>query len=196
MLERVTDHVARGLAKLPDQYQKPRIRALLASWLAEFQEAEDALWQLLDATLDTATGARLEQWAALLGERRQGLGDVALRKVARARILANRSQGRDGDVVAMLAVFGVAFFVEDFSPAAVVVTLDAFPGDGLPPRIASLLRRTVGGGIGAQLVAPGEKDDEIVFALAEDFDETMTNDDAGLADAAQTQGGALAGVWE
>ena len=93
VFEHVTDHATRALALLPDQFQKDGIRALLSSWTPEFQEIEDALWVLFEATLDTATGARLDQYAVLLGEPRQTLSNTALRKVIRARILANRSQG-------------------------------------------------------------------------------------------------------
>lgn len=193
MFEHVTDHVAKGLARLPEQFQKDDFRALLTSWLVEFQEIEDAFWDLLQAALGTATGARLSQYAVLLGEPRQGLGDDELRSVLLARILANRSQGRDADLHAMLVTFATDFLVEDFEPASVLVTFDAFPGEGLPERIASLVRRAVGGGIGAQVLTPAGDAD--VFTLA-DGEDLIEDDDEGLGTTAQDDGGELAGVYE
>ena len=192
MFEHVTDHVTRALALLPDQFQKDAFRALLSSWTTEFQEVEDALWMLFEATLDTATGARLDQYAVLLGEPRQVLTDAALRKVLRARILTSRSQGRDADLRAVLLVFAVSFTVQDFAPASVLVTLDEFPGEGLPARIGALVRRSVAGGVGAQTVSVESADD--AFALA-DGDDIEADENGGLGNTAQTSGGDLAGVY-
>lgn len=193
MFEHVTDHVARGLARLPEQFQKDKFRKQLTSWLVEFQEIEDAFWDLLQAGITTATGARLSQYAVLLGEPRQGLGDDELRSVLLARILANRSQGRDADLHAMLVTFATDFLVEDFEPASVLVTFEAFPGAGLPERIASLVRRAVGGGIGAQVLTPAGDAD--VFTLA-DGEDLIEDDDEGFGNTAQDDGGELAGVYE
>lgn len=192
MFEHITDHVARGLALLPAQFQTTKTRALLTSWLAEFQEVEDALWDLAEATLDTATGARLDQFAALLSEPRQGLTNDLLRKVLRARIVANRSQGRDADLAAMLALFAVAYAVEDFPHATVLVTLDEFPGEGLPARVGALVRRVVAGGIGVQTVSPAGDGDAFTLAEGEDL---VEDDDEGFGNTAQDDGGELAGVY-
>lgn len=189
MFERIADHVDRGLARLPEQFQKDDFRKLLTSWLVEFQAIEDAFWALLTSWLTTATGARLSQYAVLLGEPRQGLGDDELRSVLLARILANRSQGRDADLHAMLVTFATDFLVEDFAPASVLVTFEAFPGEGLPERIASLVRRAVGGGIGAQTVSPVSTDPLLRFAATSE--DVEVDADHGLSDTAQTQGGAL-----
>jgi len=194
VFERIPDLETRAVALLPEQFQKDGFRDLLASWMPELQAVEDALWQVIDANLDTATGARLEQWTALLGERRAGLLDAALRKVARARILANRSHGRDEDLAAVLDVFEVGFAVEDFDPASALVTLEDFPGAGLPRRIAALVRRAAAGGVGVQTVSPAVSGAALAFASqSEDVESAPA---AGLSDAAQTQGGALCGVME
>lgn len=192
MFERITDHQARALALLPEQFQKPEFQKLLATWMPEFQAIEDALWQVLDAGLSTATGARLTQLAAIVGEPRADLVDAALRKVARARILANRSRGRDADLAALLAIFEVAVSVEDFEPATTIVTLREFPGAGLARRIAALVRRAVAGGVGAQTVSLVTSGNPLVFASqSEDVEDAPA---FGLSDAGQTQGGALCGV--
>lgn len=193
MFEHVTDHIAKGLARLPEQYQKDKFRGQLRSWLTEFQEIEDAFWALLQAALGTATGARLSQYGVLLGEPRQGLGDDELRSVLQARIVANRSLGRDADLHAVLVTFATDFLVEDFAPAAVLVTFEEFPGEGLPQRIASLVRRAVGGGIGAQVLTPAGEGD--VFTLA-DGEDLLEDDDEGFGTTAQDDGGELAGVYE
>jgi hypothetical protein len=192
VLERITDHVARGLALLPQQFRTTNTQAFLTTLLEEFQEVEDALWQLLDATLLTATGARLTQYGKLLGEPRLELDDDALRKVLLARVVVNRSCGLDRDIAAMLAVFADAFTIVDTPPAALLVTLDAFPGDGLPARIGGLLRRVVAGGVGAQAVIPADASPTFHFASGEDIE---TDADRGFGDTTQTTGGHLAGAY-
>lgn len=194
MLEHITDHVARGLALLPRQFRKDRIQALLATWLEEFQEAEDALWDLLDATLLTATGDRLDRYARLLGESRQGLTDSLLRKVLLARVAANRSRGRDRDVTAVLSRFDNDFTIEDVDPAGLIATLPDFQGEGVPARLGGLLRRTVAGGVGAQLITPSSAG--ALFRFAVGSEDVETSAAAGFGDAAQTTGGHLAGVYE
>lgn len=198
MFERITDHVARALALLPEQFRRANNEALLTSWIEEFQAIEDALWAVLEATLDTATGARLDQFATLLGEPRLGLDDEPLRLVLRARIVANRSLGRDLDLAAMLAALEVTFTVEDFAPAGVLVTLDGFPGEGLPPRVGALVRRTLAAGVGGQTVSPASVGG--TFRLSSDYDAVEVDADHGLADGGlvegdPTTGGHLAGVY-
>lgn len=195
MFERIADHEARALALLPEQFQKDDIRALLSSWMPEFQAIEDALWQLIDVNLDTATGARLAQWAGLVGEPRAGLADLLLRRVARARILANRSQGFDADLTAMLTVFATAFRVEDSPPASVLVTFEAFPGAGLAQRLWALVRSTLAGGVGAQTVVPVVADSSFAFAGGdEDMDASADGGFADLSGGLPDGGGALVGV--
>ena len=103
MFEHVTDHIAKGLARLPEQYQKDKFRGQLRSWLTEFQEIEDAFWALLNAGIATATGARLSQYGVLLGEPRQGLGDDELRPVLQARIVEALIHHRDATPCALQA---------------------------------------------------------------------------------------------
>lgn len=154
-LSHSTDHVARGLARLTDRWQRPAIRAVLASHLAEVQEVEDALWEVLLLDLDTATGDGLSQIAGLVGEPRQDLDDDTLRTVVRARLLANRARG-DVDTLHAIALCFVedGFTVDEYFPAGMVARFEATTG--INPRVAGLLRRGKSGGVGLHVVMPTE----------------------------------------
>lgn len=193
-LAHVTDHVARGLARLTQRWRgKPVIEAILSSHLAEVQEIEDALWEVIELALDTATGDGLDQIAALLGEPRQDLDDEPLRTVLRARILANRSRGSFDELHAILALFaGDAYTLGEYPPAAVLAALDVFPGTVPAARMGGILRRAVSGGVGAQLVAPASVSTAFRFSSS---DEVATGSASGFAPLDQSSGGHLAGVY-
>ena len=106
---------------------------------------------------------------------------------------ANRSQGRDADLHAILVTVATDFLIEDVEPASLLVTFEAFPGEVLPERIASLVRRAVGGGIGAQGLTPAGDADVLTLADGEDL---LEDDDEGFGTTAQDDGGELAGVYE
>lgn len=193
-LEHATDHEARGLARLTSRFRKPATQAALGAALAEVQGAEDALWTVAALSLDDTTGAQLDQVGALVGEARAALDDEPYRSVLRARVLANRSGGTFGEVAAVLAVFAddpADAALDEYSPAALLATLDAMPG--VPAaRVAGLLRRAKAGGVGLQLVAPAGHDPVFRFASGDDVETTFN---LGLAPDDQSTGGRLAGVY-
>jgi len=187
-----TDHVARGLARLTDRWQRPAIRAVLASHLAEVQEVEDALWEVLLLDLDTATGNGLDQIAGLVGEPRQDLTDELLRTVVRARLLANRARGDVDTLHAIATLFAEdGYSLEEYFPAGMVVGFDE--PTGLNPRVAGLLHRARSGGVGMQVVMPAGEGG--VFRLSSTLAAVTTSSTAGLAPDDQSTGGHLAEVY-
>jgi hypothetical protein len=110
------DHVAEALARLPMQFRgKPRIEAFVRATTSSLQALEDASVQLLTAwVLDTAIGAQLDQLGVIVGQPRDGLSDADYRRILRARIAANRSDGIVEDLiqVARMVVYDDAAQIE------------------------------------------------------------------------------------
>ena len=104
---RVSDHVAQALGRLAEQYKnKPLIAGMVAALVQQFQDLDDAAWQLAtecylynDAELGGATvyyeaeGLQLDVLGVILGMRRQALTDDEYRLVLRAQVKLNRSSG-------------------------------------------------------------------------------------------------------
>lgn len=95
VLEQKDDHFHDGLLKLvPPFWGKPRIAALLQTYLNRVQEFEDVCWDVLDRyTLDGADDARLAVLGRIVGQPNFGWGTEAYRAVLRGKIRANRSRG-------------------------------------------------------------------------------------------------------
>lgn len=76
------------------------IQTVLTILLTPLQEIEDAAHQLLNRTLDNATGYTLDCYGKLVGQPRGVFtDDEDYRRVIRARILANKSSGTIRDVL-------------------------------------------------------------------------------------------------
>lgn len=102
-IARVTDHVTAGLALLTQQYQdKPRLAGLVTSYLNRVQELEDAIWSsLIGRLIDNAVGVQLDTLGRIVGQPRSGAMDEPYRARIRARIRANRSNGRPDDILSI-----------------------------------------------------------------------------------------------
>jgi hypothetical protein len=121
------DHSTRGVAWLIDRYRKPRTSALLASWLDQVQEAEDALWQLLvERSLATAEGDQLDVLGAIVGEPRRGRDDETYRIWISARNMVSRSSGTTTEILAIarkLVPLAATVVLEEYYPATFVVRI-------------------------------------------------------------------------
>lgn len=110
-----TTHVIEGLANLVDQFKnKPRLAALVTSFLTQIQELEDALAQIeTDTTTTTAVGQQLDNLGAIVGEARLGRSDLQYDTAIQVRRLLNVSEGTIEDVHGLIqAVAGVPIAVE------------------------------------------------------------------------------------
>lgn len=89
------DHIEVGLAMLESQFDdSPNLRGLIRACLRFLQDIEDMIFETwADRLLETAAGAQLDQYGDVLGAPRNGLGDVAYRRILRVQILANLSSG-------------------------------------------------------------------------------------------------------
>ena len=94
------DHSGKMLARLAEEFRKPRISAILTGEAAQYQAIEDAFWQLLvERGVDTAVGNALDVLGRIVGEPRQGALDADYRLRVRARIRVNRSDGTIEDII-------------------------------------------------------------------------------------------------
>ena len=99
-------HTAEAKALLVEQYKgKPKIEALLASWVDELQEVEDVLFDLFDAfLLDNAVGDQLDFIGKMVGELRKNRSDADYRLFVKARIAINRSNGKPEEILSILRI--------------------------------------------------------------------------------------------
>jgi hypothetical protein len=117
------DHVAFGLADVPEKLRGPRIDAYLSVYLQQFNAVEDLAQRVLDAFLQWRTpGAQLdfvlETIGVLLGQPRpEGYTNEQYAFLLQARVLGRRSTATRDDVLRVaqflargnpVEVFGVA----------------------------------------------------------------------------------------
>jgi hypothetical protein len=164
---RIPDHVAAGLALLVQELRgRPALDALLGTWLAQVQSAEDALWSLYGLGIDDSAGGdgapvstdpartpALDQLGVVLGQPRpDGLADVPYRRVLRAAVVALTSSGGAEDLLrAARELFGDWPALTESFPAAMLVRPTSPPD--VPAAVSlAVLRRVKGGGVSLQVV--------------------------------------------
>lgn len=151
-----TTVTADGLARLLQQFKdKPRLAALLSSWLDEFQANEDAAFTLYYNRLlqnGVATGDILTKIGKLVGQGSEGLSDASFILLIKARIKTNRSTGRREDLIgiASLLVPGDIVRVTAYPPKSVAVQPDA--ACTLPPAIVGIKFLAKAGGAGTRVM--------------------------------------------
>jgi hypothetical protein len=108
-LEQITDHVARGLARVITQFRSSQdVSAWVGALASEIQTLDDAIYGMGLALRDPAYAAAqgkattLTLLGKLVGARPQGnLTAVAFQQMISAQSLANRSQGVPDDLIAI-----------------------------------------------------------------------------------------------
>ena len=122
-----TTHVAEGLDNLIGQFKdKEELEGLIASYLIQIQEIEDALSQILtDTTVEASVGAQLDALGSIVGEARSGRNDLQYSTAIRARQILNVSEGTPEDVIALIrAIAGdVGVEITEFFPASFLAAI-------------------------------------------------------------------------
>lgn len=135
MITKNNDHVEQALAKRIEQFKrKIRFGNLLTSYVAEVQDLEDALFQILDDTnLDSAVGQQLDNIGEIVGEPRNGRDDATYLIAIRARILLNTSEGTIEDIILLILALQSGLEVEilEFFPAAFLAQVNTPVDPGL-----------------------------------------------------------------
>jgi hypothetical protein len=171
-LDRV-QHFEEGVELFITQYKaKPRLAALLRSWLIEAQVLEDTFLEIIEArSLDTAVGAQLDTLGKIVGEFRNDRTDELYRTYIRARIRANLSFGTPDDVLEVLQIIGVEDAPElEENQASFTVSLassDSSFGELDVEAVVNLVRRTKPTGVRFGVVVPPPGvDSESTFAFS------------------------------
>lgn len=143
MIEHETTVADEGVALFTDEWQeKPRLEALLRSYLNRLQELEDTTWAVLESRLiDNAVDSQLDVLGKLVGQRRMGLDDDTYRLFIKARALVNRSKGRGPDIIGLCTLLFGEFntlLVEMYPASFVIETAAASP---LTPALAGQVRQ-------------------------------------------------------
>jgi hypothetical protein len=133
-----TRHFGEALVKLIGPFWgKPRIAALLQSYINQVQRIEDVCWDILERyTVDGADSARLDVLGRVVGVPRLWSSDDIYRAVIRGKIRTNLSRGLTNDIIEVLQlVLGDTTFhitVSDMAPAtALVWTAEAVDAETL-----------------------------------------------------------------
>lgn len=98
--------VEQAKSRLLYQYQKkPRMERFLSALMRPLQEVRKASWDVFTLTnVETAEGDALDTLGDIVGEPRRDRLDDVYRRWIRARIRANRSDGKASDLYAVLGL--------------------------------------------------------------------------------------------
>lgn len=134
----------RSVTLLISEFRKPTIEALLRSLVAEAQDFEDAVWQVLVGIwLDTAEGVQLAMLGALLDLPNAGWSDDTYRVYLKAQILVLRTEGSWPHLLKILEAIGVTVSlttIDEPGMAAMRVSLGELLGaEVLPADVYRLL---------------------------------------------------------
>lgn len=155
-LVRYEQHVPEALVSLaPPWWGKPRIAALLASYLERIQDVEDDLWEILDIrTLENADLPRLKILGSLIGQPRLLFSEEMYRRVLQARALANVSRGRASDILAVLEVLVGAgdYFIAEAGNATLLLSVFVPIDDEQLAALVQVLPDVRSAGVGFQLL--------------------------------------------
>lgn len=125
MIEHEETVADEGVGLFTDEWQeKPRLEALLRSYLNRLQELEDTTWNVLESRLiDNAVNSQLDTLGKLVGQPRLGLDDTTYRTYVKARALVNRSKGRGEDIIALCTTLLGAFTttLTEMYPASFII---------------------------------------------------------------------------
>lgn len=147
-----TTHADR-VSRLIEQWSgKPDLASILRSYLAQAQDIEDALFEIIsERCLDVAVGVQLDTLGRLVKQPRTTASDDRFRTAIRARIAINKSNGTAEDLIRvaslLLTEFGEAFELRDEPPAQVRVTVIDALQSGDPDLLAALLNEARLGGV-------------------------------------------------
>lgn len=156
----VTDHVARALTTLIEQYKgKPKVEGLITAFVNQVQDAEDGLWTLWSARqFDATAGAAfLDLCGRILGEPRNGKSDASYLIRLRAKVLLDICSGTIEEIYAIFVLItagtGVTLRIKEWYPKAFTLELGAAAvPDVTAADYANVLRRAKDAGAKVDLL--------------------------------------------
>jgi len=176
---------------------KLRIGGMLASYMEQVQDLENAFWEIFSETdVDTSAGVQLDGLGTIVDEARQGRTDVEYVLALKTRIAINNGNALPEDILETFYMFseGRTFELKEISPAFFIIRmLDALTLlDPTPTQFNNMLQSIRGGGIKAQFHYT-EVDDDATFEYASG-DVAEADVDKGWANDAGTIGGSWSDV--
>lgn len=137
--QHITTHVEDGEARLIEAFKnKPLVKAVLRVSLLRVQHFEDVLWSIYTGVwLPNAIGVQLDNLGAIVGEPRKGRDDDLYRLWVKARILANRSNGKQQELLAVLRLLigaGPTVTYTPDPPAGFEIAIAGMSGSGAVAR--------------------------------------------------------------
>lgn len=198
-LQHTLTHVADGEARLIEAFKdKPLVTAVLRVSLLRVQHFEDVLWDIYTGVwLPNAIGVQLDNLGDIVGEPRKGRADDLYRLWVKARILANRSNGKQQELLAVLRLLigpGPTVTYTRTPPAAFRIEIAGMSSSGDVARtVQSILTQMKAAGVRMEL----EYTDEIAtaFTFAVDATEGTVDHVKGFGDTSDPSvGGFFSGV--
>lgn len=160
-------HLEEALTSMaPPWWGKPRIAALVASYVNRLQEVEDAIWEVIAIReLATADLPRLKILGAIIGQPRLLFTTEMYRKVLQARALANVSQGRARDIISVLEVLiGPGdYILNEVGNATLLLTITIAVDAEQLAALVQVLPDVRAAGIGFQVLFTDSPDDVFFF---------------------------------
>lgn len=166
-LVKIEQHFEEALLSLaPPWWGKPRIAALLASYIDRLQALEDDLFEVLEIReLETADLVRLKVLGDIVGQPRLSFDTEEFRTVIKARALANVSRGRASDILAVLdLIVGTGLYtLTEIGNATLFLTITSALADWQLLALRIILPDTRAAGVGFQLLIGDAADPDDVF---------------------------------
>lgn len=160
-LEHIEDHFHQALiALVPPMWGKPRISALLRSYIRQVQILETSIFEVLGAyDVNTCDATRLAVLGRIVGASNLGWDLETYRAVVRARIATNRSHGREDDIINVLRLITgstAPITITPLVPAAISVEMGEPVSAEHMIAVAFLLPKARAAGIRLNFIAPTE----------------------------------------
>lgn len=193
-LAQIADYAVEAESRPISQYQgRPRLLALILSYVNRCQELEDAAWDvILRRMIDNAEDSQLDTIGKIVGQLRNGQDDATYRIYITARIRINRSQGHPDDVIDVLQLIDSAVFsYSEFYPCAAWIEYSE-PPTASAAVLFDLARLAIASGVQLFLVAETQTDG---FLFGDDTVGGQVDATHGLSNEAESTGGYLAGIW-
>ena len=151
-ITQITDHEGGALARLLQQYKgKSNIESLIKPMTTEYQELEDAIFELLSVLdIDAVEGDVLDVIGTVIGiDRVSGQTDAIYRQFLKAKIGQNFSDGTPEEVIEIFNVLRSTTdgHLSEYPPAAVHVYIHHDIDADVEPYIVPILQDSVGAGI-------------------------------------------------
>lgn len=160
-LERIDNHFGLAVVALvPPFWGKPRVAALLRSYVRPIQQLENDIFEVLAAyDVNTCDAARLAVLGRIVGQSNLGWDLETYRAIVRAKIATNRSHGREDDIINVLRLITGSTAPITIAPI-VPATMSVEMGEPVSAEhmvaISFLLPKARGAGIRLNFVAPTE----------------------------------------